>query len=151
MANRIISMRSEFGYVFPELEPVLLIEEKEIDGIVYGVGMIDPEWQQSVEPILLIGIGDRNYFSVSDQYSLDSLVEARNNNGESSIEDYDIREDTQEDLVSVVNTLLTTKQRHLDKYKEDNNYLTSLGLPNAPEFLVEESEEESEPVGVATT
>ena len=146
MSSRIVSMSSEFEYKFPQLPEVYLTEEKvltdsEGNEITYDVGDVDPESDQSI-PELIITVNKRSYWSVPDRYTLSDLITAAGD----TPENYDIREDTQEDLQSISEYILEYRGVRLAKYKENNNYLTELGLPSAPEFLVE-----TEPVGVAST
>ena len=141
MSSRIVSMSSEFEYKFPQLPEVYLTEEKVLNEITYNVGDVDPESDQSM-PELIININKRSYWSVPDRYTLNALIASAGD----TPENYDIREETQEDLQSISEYILEYRGVRLAKYKENNNYLTELGLPSAPEFLVE-----TEPVGVAST
>lgn len=144
MSNRIISCLSNRDINFPIITPSVLTEEKEYNGRTLVIGDYDWEEFENAEPITLFASNDRKYYSVPNTRTLQSLID----NSES---DCDIREETSDEVKSyVVDYLLTYKKRHLDKYIEDNTYLNSLGLPDAPEFLPSD-EEESEPVGVATT
>lgn len=139
-------MSSEFEYKFPQLPEVYLTEEKvltdsEDNEITYDVGDVDPESDQSM-PELIITLNKRSYWSVPDRYTLSDLITSAGD----TPENYDIREEIQEDLQFISEYILENRSPRLAKYKENNNYLTELGLPSAPEFLVE-----TEPVGVAST
>lgn len=145
MSNRIISCLSNRDINFPVITPSILTEEKEYKGNTLQVGDYDYEEFDNAEAITLFASNDRKYYSVPNVRTLQSLID-------SSESDCDIREETSEEVTSyVANYLLTYKKQHLDKYIEDNAYLSSLGLPDVPEFLPSDEEEESEPVGVATT
>lgn len=148
-------MKDEFGYNFPQLPSKVLTESKTYNEKVCIPGDLDPEWEDEKTGILLINIEGRNYFSVPTEMTLTLLKNAIGINGKNSVGDYDIKEETQLDQ-EFVNELLTRMPGHLDKYNQDNTYLTYLGnLPEAPEFLVVEEEnatEENDPsVGIQTS
>jgi hypothetical protein len=154
MTRKIISIRSDFAYIMPQLPIKLLEQDKDINGMIFPAGSVDIEWEKEKIHIELFQHENKTYYSVPIEMTLDLLNESINLNGESSIEDYDIKDE--DNLGSdFVNLLFSERPLLINKYREDNTYLTYLGnLPEAPEFLVVEeppSEEETNSVGIQTS
>jgi len=150
MKRKVISIKTNFGYVMPQLPQKILQEDKIFNQMNFCIGDVDPEWEQDKLHIEIIAFDYRCYYSVPIEMTLDLLNDSIGTNGENLLEDYDIREETNldEDFVTL---LLNQKPNHLDKYKEDNNYLTYLGnLPAAPRFLILDEPSQETPVGIST-
>jgi hypothetical protein len=90
MTRKIISIKSTYGYAFSPLPQKFLEEETEYQGVTFPVGHLDPIWEKDSRPIELFGHKNRNYSSVSDEYTLEILnssidLEKR------TLDDYDIK------------------------------------------------------------
>lgn len=143
MTRKIISMKDTFGYNFPQLPQKFLKENKTVNEILIPAGSVDADWEIEKVAVFLINISGRNYYSIPTEMSQEMLDDAITINGYNSPEDYDIITETKLGI-EFITELFNRLPHHLNKYIEDNNYLSYLGnLPPAPEFLPVEDEESS--------
>lgn len=143
MSRKIISLVEHHGYCFKHHEQRFLETEKEVDGILFPVGHLDFEWEKEKLPIYLANIDNKDYYSVVQETTIEMLYEGIINSSISQ-EEYDIKI---EDEISneLLLEIFRLSRDVRDKYSQDKNYLTYLGLPDLPEEEQPESETETLP------
>ena len=122
--RKIVSQTDDTTTAFPSLNFPLhkyFEEDTEINGIVYAKGDRDSsyptEWDK--ESIHLITIGNKRYDSVHEEMTEEMLTPT---------DDNDFKIETKLDG-NFTKTVLLYNGSILNKYKEDAEYLTKLGLP----------------------
>jgi hypothetical protein len=138
MSRKVISLFEDYGYSFKYVDRRFLIEDTEINGMKLPSGHLDIIWEKEKMPISLGNLNGKKYYSVVEETSMEILLEGILNK-DISEENYDIT--IENDLNSkFTSEILQMNGEHLNKYTEDKEYLTYLGLP----LLLDETNDDTE-------
>lgn len=142
MSRKVISLYENYGYCFKYADQKFLTEDKKIDGMTFPKGHLDAEWEKEKLPILLGILNQKTYYSVIEETSIEMLIEGITNKNIKK-ENYDIK--IENELTSEFTSLvLHMNVEHQNKYNQDKDYLSYLGLPP----LLEETDSNSENLSI---
>tara|TARA_B100000073_G_scaffold131148_1_gene107432 strand:+ start:11396 stop:11875 length:480 start_codon:yes stop_codon:yes gene_type:complete len=159
MTRKVVSVY-DYGFIWPSLPVPMLGEDLVInEAQTIPSGNKDPRVIEENKPIFLcnqsewIGVTSTHdgrcvctsYYSVSNQFDIESVTEDNITNKKLTLEDYNFSICT--GLTSEFSQQIFDTNREIaTKYNEDENYLEYLGLPSLPVGVASTSS-----VGIAST